>query len=190
MRSLKVLSNGRLVGLLSEDNNLWQFSYDAQWAGDPGTFDLSPHLQRARGAIVDGASERPVQWYFDSLLPEEGLRTALAREARIAEADAFGLLAYLGAESAGSLVLQDPGADPVPARGLQVLGDEALSQRIRDLPQVTCSTARPSACRWPGPSTSCSSSTTATGSTSPSARRPRPISSSPTTAAGTPSRAR
>lgn len=137
MRSLKVLSNGRLVGLLSEDNNLWQFSYDAQWAGDPGAFDLSPHLQRARGAIIDGASERPVQWYFDNLLPEEGLRTALAREARIAEADAFGLLAYLGAESAGSLVLQDPGADPAPTRGLQALGDEALSQRIRDLPQVT-----------------------------------------------------
>lgn len=144
MRSLNVLSNGRLVGLLTEDNNLWQFRYDAQWAGDPKTFDLSPHLpRRAPAPIVDGASERPVQWYFDNLLPEEGLRTAVSREARIAEADAFGLLAYLGSESAGSLVLQDPGADPAPAPGSQDLSDEALSQRICVLPKVTLQHSAP-----------------------------------------------
>ncbi len=143
MRSLNVFSNSRLVGLLTEDNNLWQFKYDAQWAGDPSTFDLSPYLQRAPGPIVDGATERPVQWYFDNLLPEEGLRTAVSREARIAEADAFGLLAYLGSESAGSLILQDPGADPAPAPGTQELSDEVLSQRIRDLPRVTLQHSAP-----------------------------------------------
>lgn len=49
-----------------------------------------------------------MQWYFDNLLPEEQLRSILAKEAQIDEADAFGLLGYFGAESAGSLSLAAP----------------------------------------------------------------------------------
>jgi serine/threonine-protein kinase HipA len=45
---------------------------------------------------MDGATQRPVQWYFDNLLPEEGQRSLLAADATIDKADAFGLLAYSG----------------------------------------------------------------------------------------------
>lgn len=137
MRSLNVTSNDRLVGVLSEQDNLWQFRYDEQWTGDPAAFDLSPYLPREDRLIVDGGTLRPVQWYFDNLLPEEDLRTALSKEARITDADAFALLEYLGAESAGSLVLLRPDASPPPAPGTQLLSDAELSQRIKDLPHAT-----------------------------------------------------
>ena len=45
---------------------------------------------------MDGATQRPVQWDFDNLLPEEGQRSLLAADATIDTADAFGLLAYSG----------------------------------------------------------------------------------------------
>jgi hypothetical protein len=44
--------------------------------------------------IRDAATQRPVQWHFDCLLPEEGQRILLARDARLNSADAFGLPAW------------------------------------------------------------------------------------------------
>ncbi len=101
-RQLDVLVNEQLVGYLHEVNNLWQFDYAKPWIDAADGFDLSPALPRAAGRHVDGASHRPVQWYFDNLLPEEGLRSAIAKEANLNAEDAFGMLAYFGAESAGS----------------------------------------------------------------------------------------
>jgi hypothetical protein len=50
---------------------------------------------------------RPVQWYFDNLLPEEELRRVAATDAGLKDQDdAFALLQYLGAEPAGSLSYQ------------------------------------------------------------------------------------
>jgi serine/threonine-protein kinase HipA len=136
VRELHSFINDRPVGVLSEEGDSWAFAYEPAWASDPEGFDLSPALPRSAGRIVDGASERPVQWYFDNLLPEEGLRTIYAREARLGGEDAFGLLAFYGAESAGSLVLLPPGQGPVAAGGCRPLPDEELSARIRNLPRV------------------------------------------------------
>lgn len=136
MRELHAYIDDRLVGVLSEEGDVWAFAYEPAWANDPEAFDLSPALRRRAGRIVDGASERPVQWYFDNLLPEEGLRTVYAREALVAGEDAFGLLAYYGAESAGSIVLLPSGQATVAAGGRRPLTDEELSARIRKLPHV------------------------------------------------------
>ena len=136
MRELDGFINGRRVGTLSEEGDVWAWAYDDQWANDQATFDLSPKLPRAQGRLVDGASERQVQWYFDNLLPEEGLRTIYAREAKLHAEDAFGLLEYFGAESAGSLVLLPPGSRDDAAKGRVALPDARLSERIRNLPRV------------------------------------------------------
>lgn len=135
-RELRAFINERPVGVLREDGDLWAFAYDRAWVGDPDGYALSPALPRQEAPIVDGSSVRPVQWYFDNLLPEEGLRTIYAREAKLASEDTFGLLAYFGAESAGSLTLLAPGVSPVTAGGRRELDDAALSLRIRQLPQV------------------------------------------------------
>lgn len=136
-RVLEVLLDGqRRVGLLHENDDVWRFDYDPAWALDPQGFDLAPGLPRSTPSHLDGSTVRPVQWYFDNLLPEEGARLLVSQEARVDQADAFALLEYLGAESAGSLVLQRPGTAPVPDSGARPLGDEELCRRIKNLPRV------------------------------------------------------
>jgi serine/threonine-protein kinase HipA len=143
MRTLTVYLNDSRIGTLSEGNDLWSFEYDAQWAKAPDSFDLSPSLQRMRLSHHDGGSDRPVQWYFDNLLPEEDLRESVSKEAGIDGDDAFALLEYLGAESAGSLVLLPPDKDVHERRGLRALRDDELFRRIRNLPRATLASAAP-----------------------------------------------
>ncbi|AKJ31101.1 HipA domain-containing protein [Caldimonas brevitalea] len=142
-RALVVYLNDRRVGLLQEHNDLWAFEYDREWASHPTSFDLSPALSRQQTAHADGATLRPVQWYFDNLLPEEGLREAISSEAKIRGDDAFALLEYLGAESAGSLTLLPPGQPLPPQTGLQALPDAELSRRIARLPRSTLTAEAP-----------------------------------------------
>lgn len=137
MRSLNVYTDNRLLGALHEGDDLWRFEYDPRWAAAPDGFDLAPGLPREQPIHTDGGSKRPVQWYFDNLLPEELLRQAISKEAGILGDDAFALLEYLGAESAGSLTLLAPG-QALPARpAFAALSDAQLSQRIAGLPRHT-----------------------------------------------------
>lgn len=96
MRQLKVYIDQTPVGTLSEGNDLWVFEYEEAWVKAPEGFDLAPGLPRTQRRHADGGTQRPVQWYFDNLLPEELLREAISREAGIKGEDAFALLEYLG----------------------------------------------------------------------------------------------
>lgn len=135
-RSLQASINQSEVGLLQETMGLWSFQYAESWLNSPLKFALSPHLPLTAVTILDGASQRPVQWYFDNLLPEEGQRILLATDAKLHAADAFGLLGWYGAESAGSITLLAPDAKPQLADPLRPLPDEALEARIRQLPRA------------------------------------------------------
>ena len=136
-RQLEVRINDQLLGHLREENDLWQFDYAEPWAASADAFDLSPALPRSQRLHADGASLRPVQWYFDNLLPEEALRDVIAKEAGLKTEDAFGLLAYFGAESAGSLVLREPGNDAPIEYGLKPLSLADLNMRILNLPSIS-----------------------------------------------------
>lgn len=124
------------VGRLQEVSGVWRFQYSPEWLENPQGFALSPHLPLASETILDGASLRPVQWYFDNLLPEEGQRVLLAKDAKLDSADAFGLLSWYGAESAGSLALLLPEAPIQSGEELRPLTDEALDKRIQQLPKA------------------------------------------------------
>lgn len=141
-RTLTVWFAGTRVGELRENNNVWLLDYDPAWQESAEGFDLSPALPRAQGLIIDGSSSRPVQWFFDNLLPEEGARTLLAQDAGVAQADAFGLLQLYGPESAGALTLLPPGRDLLDGH-LELLRDQVLSERIRALPRVPLSHGSP-----------------------------------------------
>lgn len=134
-RSLNVWINQALVGVLTEQNNLWSFTYSSLWLAHDSAYPLCPGLPLQAEPHVDGASIRPVQWYFDNLLPEEGQRALIAEAAKISQADAFGLLEHYGAESAGSLTLLAPGHTPAPG-DYQPLPDPVLAERIRKMPKV------------------------------------------------------
>ncbi|MDD2919683.1 HipA N-terminal domain-containing protein [Rhodoferax sp.] len=81
---------------------------------------------------TDGSCDRPVQWNFDNLLPEEFLREVLAMEEKFDRSDAFGLLRYFGSVFAGSLVLREHGATVVE-QGLKPLTLDDLQLRIKQL---------------------------------------------------------
>ncbi|MFX1682202.1 HipA domain-containing protein [Mitsuaria sp. CC2] len=137
MRSLNIFIGTRLIGELFEGDDIWTLQYDPAWVDAPDGFALAPGLPRSKEPIVDGGTTRPVQWFFDNLLPEERLREAISKEAQIKGEDAFGLLEYLGAESAGSLTLLPPN-EPLPqARELRPLSDEELNKRIANIPRET-----------------------------------------------------
>lgn len=135
-RALTALINDTPVGTLKEVGGLWRFVYEASWLSQPNSFALSPHLPLGTESIVDGASERPVQWYFDNLLPEEGQRVLLAADAKIDGADAFRLLAWYGAESAGSVSLLPAGTQSPLFEPLRRLTAQDLEARIRSLPKL------------------------------------------------------
>lgn len=135
-RSLRASINQTEVGALQEVAGLWSFRYADAWRNNPQGFALSPHLPLTTESLLDGASLRPVQWYFDNLLPEEGQRVLLAGDAKLDTADAFGLLAWYGAESAGSVTLLPPDAEPQAVEPLRPLPDDALEARVRQLPKA------------------------------------------------------
>lgn len=135
-RYLRASINQMKVGTLHEVAGLWSFQYATDWLNNPQCFALSPHLPLTADSLLDGASKRPVQWYFDNLLPEEGQRVLLAGDARLDAADAFGLLSWYGAESAGSITLLPPDTVPQSAEPLSPLPENALETRIRQLPKV------------------------------------------------------
>lgn len=124
------------IGRLEERNGAWAFAYAASWIASPSAVDLAPSLPRYAGTIADDATRRPVQWYFDNLLPEEGARQLLARDAGLDGADAFALLAWYGRESAGLLTLLPENERPAPTTTQQALPAAALSARIRALPRL------------------------------------------------------
>jgi serine/threonine-protein kinase HipA len=141
-RELVASINGAEVGVLRDEGNIWSFEYHPEWRIAKEAFDLAPNLPRTTGRILDGATTRPVQWFFDNLLPEESARDVLANEANIESSDAFGLLAYYGRESAGAVTLQPPG-DPVPGTGYLPLTDQELHDRIAQLPRHSLSAGAP-----------------------------------------------
>jgi serine/threonine-protein kinase HipA len=134
-RSLRVLINSAEVGVLEEVNDVWRLQYIDSWLQNPNNFALSPHLPLSPTPLLDSGTTRPVQWYFDNLLPEEGQRALLAGDARVNQADAFGLLTYYGAESAGSITLLPANAELPANPSLRALLREMLEIRIQLLPQ-------------------------------------------------------
>ncbi len=143
-RRLDIFINQVQLGTLHEDNDLWTLAYLPQWVARADSFDLSPALPRSQLVHRDGSTQRPVQWYFDNLLPEDKLRERIAADARLRNHDdAFALLGYLGAESAGSLTLLPPGESPQASAALKPLPYEELSLRIQGLPRTTLTREAP-----------------------------------------------
>jgi serine/threonine-protein kinase HipA len=143
VRELICSINGIEVGRLRDRANLWSFEYAPHWIASRDGFDLAPSLPRKQGNIVDGANLRPVQWFFDNLLPEEQAREVLAKEARVMSGDAFGLLAYYGKESAGAVTLLSSGEAASAQSGYRALTHAALHERILKLPKQSLAAEAP-----------------------------------------------
>lgn len=135
MRELHVYINSDRVGVLSEENDIWAFTYYTGWLENADSYPLSQHIPLTANKQMDGSTRRHIQWFFDNLLPEEGARELLARDVKVAMADAFGLLEACGAESAGAITLLRPG-ESIPEGEFIPLSTQELSERISKLPDV------------------------------------------------------
>ena len=134
--ALSVWVEGALMGALSTRKGVWQFQYAPAWLANERRFTLSPHFPLREEAFADTSEERPVQWFFDNLLPEGGVRQALARYAGLSERDSFGLLARFGEESAGALTLVPAGEDFPEAGRYEPLSVEGLRELLQTQPEI------------------------------------------------------
>ncbi|GAB3253691.1 HipA domain-containing protein [Chitinimonas naiadis] len=147
-RVLEVSGDEGLIGYLIEQNNLWAFRYTEQWSAS-GHYDLAPTIPRSVIEHRDGVNERPVQFFFDNLLPEGEARTYWANKVDVADANTFGLLAAYGKESIGALTLLKPG-EQIEAPDVRPLTDEMLARRIAALPSMPEDDAAPKRMSIPG----------------------------------------
>lgn len=134
MTRLVVWWEGRIVGMLARaERGRCRFQYDPAWLEDARTPSLCI-------ALPKGPDLFPV-WqsmaFFDGLLPEGAIRSAVARQVGVSESNTYGLLEGIGGDVAGAIQMLPEGqADPgQPAQGRAVpLGDEELLRLIDDLP--------------------------------------------------------
>jgi serine/threonine-protein kinase HipA len=126
-RILNVFIDKTLVGELSEDNNIWSFEYEPNWLAAPESFPISPSIPLIEDKQTDGSSTRPIQWFFDNLLPEEKARELLAKDIKEPVEDVFALLTKAGAESAGAITLLPPDT-PIPEGDIHSLTKEEMNR--------------------------------------------------------------
>ena len=132
-RKLFAFINSKPVGALIDRNGVWSFHYDEKWIDDKG-YPLAPSLPLVKEEIIDDSNIRPVQNFFDNLLPEEAARQLMAKDAKVDVTDRFALLTYYGAESAGAITLLSEATIPTYQSEFQELTDEVLTSRIKNLP--------------------------------------------------------
>jgi len=127
---LLVTANGEAVGELSFESTTGQFSfiYTAAWLKSGG-FLLAPRLTPAACSEPSAAAELIA--FLGNLLPEGQALDDIAAAAVLSKTNLYGLLRYLGRESAGALALIDPIASPTTTLALRrELTYRELSERI------------------------------------------------------------
>jgi len=139
---LAVWSEGALVGEVWIHEGTWHFRYEPSWNSlVDHRFAISPRFPLGDSIFQDRPDDRQVQWFFDNLLPEGGVREALARYAELDANDVFGLLARFGEESAGALTLLPPGTAYPSEEGYDNLSRAGLREWIGGLARLPLITA-------------------------------------------------
>ena len=105
MSSLTISADGAPVGIIENENRRWRLRYADSWH----EFPISPHFPIARQTFEDTADSRPIEWFFENLLPEGRLRELTAFRDRINSRDTWALLMRHGLETAGALSITPNG---------------------------------------------------------------------------------
>lgn len=129
MSQLRVLSDGAWIGTLDVTEGRWSFAYAPEWTIHP----LAPGFPLTVRDYRDAGEHRPVEWFFENLLPEGRLRELIAFRDRIDPRDSWAFLVRHGQDTAGalSLVPVNPDGD-VPGEVLVPLSQEDLQAKIEE----------------------------------------------------------
>jgi serine/threonine-protein kinase HipA len=134
MKGLTVWNGTDFVGSLTFGRSGLSFRYSADLLDRWGLG--IPLISLSMPTSARPYPDRVARPFFDGLLPEGQARRIIAFDARIAEADTFGLLAHLGRECAGALAVLPDGEVPgeaEPIDSLVSLTPAELERRIADL---------------------------------------------------------
>ncbi|MFZ2302476.1 MAG: HipA domain-containing protein [Gallionella sp.] len=127
MSVLIVSANGIPVGTLEVKKGQWKFVYATEWTD----YSLSPNFPIATKKYEDTANDKPVEWFFENLLPEGRLRDLIATRDRIDPRDTWALLVRHGQDTAGALSLTPEGLAAATKEILVPLSQEALQEKIK-----------------------------------------------------------
>ena len=127
MSALIVSANGVPVGTLEVKKGHWRFAYATDWA----TYALSPNFPLSTRKFQDTTTAKPVEWFFENLLPEGRLRDLIALRDRIDPQDTWALLVRHGQDTAGALSLIPEGFEAATEEILAPLSREALQKKIK-----------------------------------------------------------
>jgi len=134
LRALDVYLTGTHVGkLYRPGSGRLAFQYDTAVAEETaGKLLLSASLP-VQAARFRNSATRP---FFEGLLPEGPVREQVARERGVSVQNAFGLLAEIGAECAGAVVVVPEGQELAPSdtSAVRWLSDEELADALANLP--------------------------------------------------------
>jgi serine/threonine-protein kinase HipA len=122
---LDVYLQGQYVGELSSADAMLAFSYDAEYmaGGDVRTLSNSLPLQ------AEPFSHSVAEAFFSGLLPDESVRTRLAKVLGVSEKNSFSLLREIGGECAGAVSLYPKGVEPTGSgRSYNILDDDRADE--------------------------------------------------------------
>lgn len=122
--ALDVYLSDSLSGRLTEDRGKLSFAYDKSWLASENFIPLSVTMPPAQDAYRDDTA-RP---FFENLLPEGEIRTAIAKLKRVSERNTFGLLGEIGGDCAGAVSLWPIGTTLARNAGYEPLSDKRLQQ--------------------------------------------------------------
>ena len=128
MASLDVYFYGKKIGTLTEKNSRLSFKYNED-ADTP----LSVNLPLQKEAFNDKLTRS----FFNNLLPEEGIREAVARYKQVSSNNPFALLKEIGGECAGAVELYPQGAkrEDEPS-GLTPISEEKIAELLKNQAQI------------------------------------------------------
>lgn len=127
--TLDVYLNEQLAGRLREEKGRLSFAYDKTWIESGRFMPLSVTMPRQAAAFTDEIT----RVFFDNLLPEGDIRTAIAKLKRVSERNTFGLLEEIGGDCAGAISLWPEGHEPAPREGYAPISDSRLNRLLADL---------------------------------------------------------
>lgn len=130
--TLNVFLHNLPVGKLwLDEKRRFVFQYDTRWLESPEPIPLSLSLPLRSKPYEDDTSRH----FFTNLLPEAGIRQAVARKLGVSEQNDFALLWSLGGECAGAVSLLPEGQEPGVGNEYVPLDEDKLHETIASLPK-------------------------------------------------------
>lgn len=129
--ALLVRIDNEVVGRLwLDDKKNFCFSYDSNWL-EQSRIPLSLSLPLRSDPYLDDQSHS----FFANLLPEEKMRTLIARNLGVSANNDYGLLERIGGDCAGAVSLWPEDNEPQQAGSYRELSFDELNAIVRELPQ-------------------------------------------------------